>query len=334
MKDVIDGYKSMREEAEAYRDTVREIEKDLEDARLSATESRARDEEDEATRNARNIEDIKTDHYRRLAELDSTADDYAEDRAKLIARFNQDLVDEETRHDRVMADIYTDFTRTMVDANEENQEEMQEAITDYEENRTTIADVFMGIRDDIAKYLTDKMLDTAFEWLTDSLLGLGTDAGTAATAVDTAMSSIMSSVVSKVPAIVTGLGKIALALVPLIVGFSDKVASGVSNANQWITENILGQHYGPGTWEMTGKEEEDWLAAHLPDWRGNKPLSPTSSAMQPALAGAGAGGSTIQMQGMFDGAVFNVQSELDASMVAEQTYSLLKTRLRAEGVRP
>ena len=49
---------------------------------------------------------------------------------------------------------------------------------------------------------------------------------------------------------------------------------------------------------------------------------------QPALAMAGA---SIDMHGLFDGAVFNVRSDQDAIAIARETYSLFKTRVRGIG---
>ena len=52
---------------------------------------------------------------------------------------------------------------------------------------------------------------------------------------------------------------------------------------------------------------------------------------QPALAGAG--GINIDMRGMYDGATLNVRSESDIELIAQEHYSLFKSRLRSEGVR-
>ena len=160
--------------------------------------------------------------------------------------------------------------------------------------------------------------------------------------------------------------------VPIFIGTSDKVANWVANVNKWITETLLGQQYGGGitkTDQYGNKFKKDDSGNWVPFAKGALftkptllpphmvaeggvseaylPLSPrifgnigqgivdalSVPTATPALAGAGAGGGSIQvdMRGLYDGATINVRDDQDISRIAEETHSLWRSRMRGIG---
>jgi len=349
---VIDGYKKMKQESEDYWQSIEDIWERYGEDELSAEERKSKNIEDENLRHKRKLEDIALDYQRAMADFRARefdeAEDYVEALQKVELDHNEDLEDERTRHLRELEDIDTGYTRTL----EDNVADREQALADeeeaYKESRTTIGDVIQGIWSDITTYLGDKALDLIFEGLVNSFLGIGTASATAASGVDVAMSNLAASVSSYAPGIISTLGRIAMAFVPLWIGTSDTVARWVADANKFITEQILGQTYGEGTWRLD-ENGNPITSAH-----GNLFMSPALTSIaevgpeavlpltdQGVMASVGAAIARSLPQSVGGETTNNfyldhvrLDSPARVNELAEQLYSLQKTRWRGgEGVR-
>ena len=372
IRDVVNAYKSMREEAEEYAKTVAEINEDFRRNELEADERLSQDTEDEALRHKRELEDIERDHQRRVEEIRAKEYEDQQDMLDKLAAeeidYLQDLEDEKIRHTRALEDLDEDYTRETKENAEDRIAAIDEEGAAYEENRTRIGDVLMGIGKDIVTYLGDKAITSLIDSLAESMAGVGTAAETAAATAGTAMTNLAGSVSSAAPGLISTLGQIAMAFVPIMIGTSDKVADAVANVNKWITENILGQQYGSGI-TMTDSEgnrfrkddEGNWVPfakggifnrptllpahtvaeagvseAYIPLSKGvlgqiGEGIVNAITPQSPVLAGAG--GINIDMRGMYDGAQITVRNDSDIEALARANYDLFSSRLRAEGRR-
>ena len=327
---VISGFKSMRQEAQGLQQDLRDVEQAFEDALNDAGERKSEDEADEALRNARNIEDIQEDRRRALADLAQRefddAEEYQAARSKIEQDFHEDMQDEALRHAREMEDINTDYTRSVEDANEERKDDADQVVKDFEENKTTLLTIFADIKDGIVESFTDSAIDLAIDSLLGKLTGLKVGAETAATGIGTAMSTMAGNVASSASGIVSSLGTVATALamaaVPFMIGTSDAVADGVASANQWITENIMGQQYGSGLM-INGVPYEEAIA--------NDPEIAALYSSNDQVTTKG-GDTNIDMRGMYEGADIHVRSDADIKSLAKQNYDLFKSELNGRGL--
>jgi len=177
----------------------------------------------------------------------------------------------------------------------------------------------------------------------DRFFEMGAAAETAATGIEGDVGRIAASLSAEAPGIISTLGKIAMAFVPLWIGLSKEVADWVANANKWITENILGQQYGPGL--RTGPDADRFFYGAMQSAATGKlfmrpsittiaeqepELAIPLSRLEPAFAGAGSGDIT----NYFYLDHVRLDSPSRVNELAEQLCGLQKARLRGqEGVR-
>lgn len=238
------------------------------------------------------------------------------------------------------------------------QNKLKDLLYDVLTGKTSIGDAFTSLMGSIKDTLLKSGIDAAVDWVIAQIGRLISGASTAATTVASVASGVSASAATAAGAGAAAAGTtaggigagvvgtaLALAAVPLAIGlgaFNKPIAA----ANKWITENILGQHYGTGVVHTTKTMASGGIAlsemmARIGDTGVHEaviPLTQTNlgaigagiaaSMSGPQLAGAGVGGVQVDMRGMFDGATFYVRNDQDATKIASSIYDLFKTRTR------
>jgi len=333
IQSVVDGYKKMREEAEDYAQTMRDIEEEFAQNRIETAEDKADALEEAALRNARNLQDIETDYQRARADIRAEdyedAQDYLDKLAKIEQDYLEDKADEKLRHDRVLQDADKEYTDTMTEHAEERITKLKEEGEEYKNNRTTIMSMVKDLRDTVYEYAQEKVVEKWLDSIAESWAGVATETSTATGLVD-------GFIATSAPSLITTLGSIFKALIPLAIGFglfNEQIRAVNESLTGFFSSIGLGsERYGTGTYRTTGDPAGGGAAYYNQDqmdgaWPVYDPI------MDYATGSSKEGGGNTEVTVEINYGGVTVKNPQDAEILARETYALFQSRLRAEGVR-
>jgi len=335
IKDVVAAYKKMRQEAEDYAQSMRDLQEEFAEREIEDVEDKADAISDEALRHARRLEDIETDYARTKSDIRAEdfedAQDYMDKLAKAELDYREDKEDALTRHTRELEDIDTAYTEAVTQTAEDRVTALEEERLQFLENKTTIFDTLKELKDKVLSYAEEKIIENWIDGIADSWAGVATES-------EGAVGILSGFTTTGAPSLVTALGTIFKALVPLAIGlgaFNDQIADANKKLTEFFSSIGLGSEtYGPGTWRVTGDPAGGGAAYYnQEEMMGPWPSYDPIMDYVPSEGGAtqGVGNTEVIVEINYGGV--NVTSQQDAEILARETYELFQSRLRAEGVR-
>lgn len=300
----------------------------------------------------RDKERAAEDHADRMLGIE---EDYAEDSKNLATDYGEDKTSAKLAFDRKMEDIELRFQRDMRDA--EDLEGRERAIERYQEAIEDATISYNRRLEDLAKDYTDEIGDLAddreeaindeVQNYEDSIVPFGEAMwALIGMALDAAKESLwIMSIQEGAKALAYG----AAALIPGVGAWALPLAESHGAAAAVAAAEALALEAGKyflGFDKGAVFNKPTMLPPHMVAEGGTEAYLPLNQSVfskigegivnaltpqQPMLAGAG--DINIDMRGMNEGAVFNVRSDQDATLIAQAQYDLFKSRLRSDGVR-
>lgn len=307
LEGVFNYYRDKTRAAEEHANRMLEIEEDY----VTDLETTDADyEEDKAAAQLaydRKLEDLARDHARAMV----NASDYDAQQREFI-NYQDRLEDAKIDHDRKMTDMETAYTTAIGDLRDDR----IEAIADEE---TAMEDLAVSFGEAMWKILQTALTAAKEELLILSITEAAKALAYTAAIVLGGLWAVPLQAQHAAAAAAAAFGGGALALSGALIGFKEGAVfdSPTLLPPHMVAESGVAEAYLPLSKSVFAKIGDGIVNA----------LSP----QQPMLAGAG--NISIDMRGMYDGAILNVRSESDIELIAREHYSLFQSRLRSEGVR-
>lgn len=150
---------------------------------------------------------------------------------------------EEQEHQENIAQIKEQYA-------DSSAEELEAALAEeeqrYRDSRTTILGIMKQSISDLVTAIRDQAIELAAEWVVNQFAAMAFGIESAMTAATTATQIGVAGIMSALAPLLAVAGVLTL----LFELFTGK-ASITGSINKWITENLLGQNYGTGTWKRS-----------------------------------------------------------------------------------